>query len=50
MQPDSTALGVYAIEVGMLRLLRSSGAITEAEYHGICEVAYKQTGSDLFLL
>jgi hypothetical protein len=50
MEADSAALGCIAVEIGLLRLLRDSGAITEKEYRGICEVARKHTGSDLFLL
>ena len=50
MEHDSAALGSYAVEIGLLRLLRASGAITDKEYRGICEVAYKHTGSPLFLL
>lgn len=50
MESDSAALGSYAVEIGLLRLLRAAGNITEKEYRGICEVAYKHTGSALFLL
>lgn len=50
MEYDSAALSRIAVEIGLLRLLRENGAITEEEYHGICAVAAKQTGSDLFLL
>ena len=47
MELDTAALGCFAVEIG---LLRDSGAITEKEYRGICEVAARHTGSDLFLL
>lgn len=50
MELDTSALGCFAVEIGLLRLLRDSGAITEKEYRGICEVAARHTGSDLFLL
>ena len=50
MDADSAALGCIAVEIGLLRLLRDSGAITEKEYRGICEVAARHTGSELFLL
>jgi len=50
MEHNSAALGSYAVEIGLLRLLRDSGAITQQEYWGICEVAFKHTGSALFLL
>jgi hypothetical protein len=43
-------MGSYAVEIGLLRLLRAAGTITEKEYRGICEVAFKHTGSALFLL
>ena len=50
MEADSAALGCIAVEIGLLRLLRDSGVITEKEYRGICEVAARHTGSYLFLL
>lgn len=50
MEHNSAALGSYAVEIGLLRLLRASGAITDKEYRGICEVAFKHTDSPLFLL
>ena len=50
MELDSAALCSFAVEIGLLRLLRDSGVITEKEYRGICEVAARHTGSDLFLL
>lgn len=50
MESDSAAMGNYAVEIGLLRLLRAAGTITEKEYRGICEVAFKHTGSALFLL
>ena len=50
MEADSAALGCIAVEIGLLRLLRDSGAITEKEYRGFCEVAARHTGSELFLL
>ena len=50
MKPNAAELCCYAVELGLLRLLRDSGAITEKEYRGICEVAARHTGSELFLL
>lgn len=50
MELDAAALGCCAIELGLLRMLRDSGAISEKEYRGICDVAARHTGSDLFLL
>ena len=50
MQHNDTSLCSHAVEVSMLRMLRDSGAISEEEYRGICKVAARYTGSDLFLL
>ncbi len=50
MESDPAALGCYAVELGLLRLLLEQGAISEDEYRGICAVAARHTGSDLFLL
>lgn len=50
MELDSVALACFAVEIGLLRRLRDSGAITEKEYRGIRELAARHTGSELFLL
>ena len=50
MELDSAALCSFAVEIGLLRLLRDRGVITEKEYRGLCEVAANQTGSNLFRL
>ncbi len=50
MESDPAALGCYAVELGLLRLLLEQGAISEDEYRGICDVAARHTGSDIFLL
>ena len=49
MRRNDASICSYAVEIGMLRLLRDSGAISEEEYQGICKVAAKYTGSDMFL-
>ena len=50
MEADSAALGCIAVEIGLLRLLRDSGTITEKEYLGIFEVAFRDTHLLLFEL
>ncbi len=50
MGSDPAALGCYAVELGLLRLLLEKGAISEDEYRGVCEVAVRYTESDIFIL